>query len=274
MTIPKPVIVHDIKVDKDSGGRALVYGPGGSGKTTLASTFPKPMCILDFDDKLKSIRGVPGIVAYPFHLTGQMKDAHLEFLNFIDTWNALRKGELLSPEGEPFKTVVFDSLTSFDRLCLIYHFIMAGKNPDIHRGKNGEWETDKFSQNIYGDQAGFYKMLLAQFIGIQGWFIVNAHEHRRENSQEETHIQPLMSGKKIPDELPSMFEEVWYLKKNRKGIPMLEYYPKGLNIANSTMIGGGHSGEIENPTFDKIMAEAEKKPLDSNEPLPEREVVV
>jgi replication-associated recombination protein RarA len=48
--------MSDIKA-VDSPLRALIYGPAGSGKTTLAGTFPTPMLIFDFDQKLKPLYG-------------------------------------------------------------------------------------------------------------------------------------------------------------------------------------------------------------------------
>jgi len=67
-------------------------------------------------------------------------------------------------------------------------------------------------------------------------------------------IQPLITGKSILGKLPSLFEEVYYLNKKGGNTDdvVLYYRPAKKAICTSLILSGG-SGQIENPTFKKIV---------------------
>ena len=48
--------------DLDDNLVMLVYGPSGKGKTHFSSTFPKPILVIDVNEKgTDTIKGIPGI---------------------------------------------------------------------------------------------------------------------------------------------------------------------------------------------------------------------
>ena len=89
----------------DSWIKLLVYGNNGVGKTTLACTFPKPLLLVSFEPAVtggaRSVRRVPGISYIKVTETAKERQLVEEL-----------RGEL------PFKTVVVDSVTSYQDMKL------------------------------------------------------------------------------------------------------------------------------------------------------------
>jgi predicted Fe-S protein YdhL (DUF1289 family) len=78
------------------GVKVLVYGPTGSGKTSIAKTMPKPVLVLDFEGGILSLLNTEGILVCPIKSTEDLLNAVKE-LQF-DT---------------QFRSVVFDGLSIF-----------------------------------------------------------------------------------------------------------------------------------------------------------------
>ena len=92
---------------------ALFYGRSGTGKTTLAGTFPKPLLLLDVGEKgTDSLSDVKGIDV--LHITdwAQYEEVYWEL-----------KGK------SKYKTVVIDALHSLQGLALTEIKAQAGKKP-------------------------------------------------------------------------------------------------------------------------------------------------
>ncbi len=81
----------------------LVYGRSGTGKTTFASTFPKPLLLLDVREKgTDSISNVKGVQ-----------------VGMIDAWPQIEEVYWYLKEGKhEFKTVVIDQMTAVEKLAL------------------------------------------------------------------------------------------------------------------------------------------------------------
>lgn len=81
----------------------VIYGRSGTGKTTLASTFPKPMLYMDVkdrgDDSITDVKGIKGYVVD-------------EFADFEEAYWYLR-----SHKGE-YKTVVVDTMSQLQQLVV------------------------------------------------------------------------------------------------------------------------------------------------------------
>ncbi len=80
------------------GLKALVYGPPGSGKTTLAKTMPKPVLVIDFEGGIITLLNEPDILVCPVSDTTELRTVVEELLH--DT---------------QFRSVVFDGLSIFLR---------------------------------------------------------------------------------------------------------------------------------------------------------------
>lgn len=228
---------------KETPLRALIYGPAGSGKTTFAGTFPTPMLIFDFDQKLKPLYGKPGIDVISYTMD-DTKEASKIFNQFKRDFKEAKK----DPQ---YKTLVLDSLTSFDTICLRHFVLLAGKGAE-----------DAPTLPVYGEQGNFYSFFLTDLKSVRDKHIlVLAHEFYNVDGDSGLHsIQPLITGKSILGKLPSLFEEVYYL--NKKGgntdDTVLYYRPAKKAVATSLILKGG-SGSIDNPTFETVMKQVVNK---------------
>lgn len=242
----------DQAFDKDSTLRVLVYGAAGTGKTTLYGSFPKPMLVFDFDDKLKPIYGVEGIdvLKYSVEDAGECTKV---FTRFNREWKEAK--------NLPYKTIVVDSLTSFDTLNLRHFVMQGGAAPDAAA-----------TLPVYGGQSGYYSTFLSMAtknmaVTYGKNVIIVAHECYFIDKESGVHrIMPLITGSSIMEKLPSMFEEVWYLTRGEDADKrFLHYNPYKKAIATSCLLKGGN-GEIELPdinadpsAYDVIMKKAVKK---------------
>lgn len=91
---------------RPAGRRALVYGAGGIGKTTLAAHAPGPVGVIDLDGSL-------GVLA------GKLKGLDVRCLQDIPTWPELIDGMLSKPLSE-CKTVVLDTGTKAEELAIAH----------------------------------------------------------------------------------------------------------------------------------------------------------
>lgn len=80
---------------------ALFYGKSGSGKTTVAASFPKPALILDIREKgTDSVYDVEDLDVFP-----------------VETWDDIEQVYwMLKKEGH-YKTVILDQITTLQDLC-------------------------------------------------------------------------------------------------------------------------------------------------------------
>ena len=101
---PRKVVFGDIR--ENAGHRATLYGPGGIGKTTLASQAPGPVAFFDLDDSLPRLRTVLG-----------SSIGNLRPVTGIDTWADLRS--TLQADGwDEIATIVIDSLTKAEEMAV------------------------------------------------------------------------------------------------------------------------------------------------------------
>ena len=90
-------------VPKRTGHRIAVYGPGGIGKTTLATSAPGPVAVVDLDDSLPV-------------LLPKLPDREIRAVA-ADTWQEIRDA-LHAPGWDDIGTVVIDSATKAEELAL------------------------------------------------------------------------------------------------------------------------------------------------------------
>ena len=88
------------KPDKAQGHRVLLYGPGGIGKTTLATALPNPVAFFDLDESL----GRLGIDAPVVH---------------APDWDALRLA-LQSDGWDSIRSIVVDTATKAEELAVAH----------------------------------------------------------------------------------------------------------------------------------------------------------
>lgn len=240
--------LSDLVFNEETAWRILIYGNANCGKTTFAGTFPKPMFFFDFDNKLKPLYGVEGIefVSYSFK---DRKDGYLEWRRFWKDFKEIKT-------DTRYKTIVFDSLTSMDDCALLNCIVLAGFSaedpPHI-------WK--KFSLPIYLELADTYRFLFLEMNKIPGKnVILTAHKQEIFEKGEDNilEIVPFFTGRAVKPKLPQVFEEVYYLERKggNKDERVLHVRPYKKAIAGSLVL---NCQEIINPTYDKLVAERDKK---------------
>ena len=98
------------EVASSSGHRVLLYGPGGIGKTTLASQLPGPVAFIDLDESLPRLRS-------QLEESGRM--ANIMPVTGIHNWQTLR--DVIQSDGwEKVRSIVIDTGTRAEELAVAH----------------------------------------------------------------------------------------------------------------------------------------------------------
>lgn len=106
-------MLNTISKPQDRPAIITITGDAGTGKTTLAATFPKPICI----------RAEDGLSAIP---SEQRPDAFPVIQKADDVWDQLMA---LIKEDHQYKTLVIDSVTALERFFIQSVVDSDPKNP-------------------------------------------------------------------------------------------------------------------------------------------------
>lgn len=94
------------KISTSAGHRVVLYGPGGIGKTTLASCLPGPVAFIDLDDSLP-------------RLVSQLDTGNILPVSGVDSWAALRS--TLQADGwDDIKSIVIDTGTRAEEMAIAH----------------------------------------------------------------------------------------------------------------------------------------------------------
>jgi len=159
---------------------ATITGDAGVGKTTLASTFPKPVFI----------RAEDGMQSIPVE---KMPDAFPVIDKVDDLWEQLKA--LISQEHS-YKTVVIDSVTALERLFIQYVIESDPKKPkSITQALGGFGAGLMAVSSMHQRVLKASKMLIGK--GINVVFIAHADTETMELPDEEPYMRyNLRLGKK------------------------------------------------------------------------------
>lgn len=170
-----------IKNTKDvvsNGIKVLIFGGAGVGKTYIIKTAPNPI-IISTEKGLLSLKNfdIPYIEVSSYE---DFKDAY-EFV-------------ISSGEMKHFDTICLDSLTDIAETVL---FEEKPKNKNL--------------QKAYGDMQDLIKEKINQFKRIDGKNVYfSCHETSGlDGSGNPTIIKPMLPGRKLGDNLPHLFDEVF-----------------------------------------------------------------
>ena len=194
--------------------KVLVYGESGAGKTCLASTFPKPMLILDFDGKSNSIINFLGqdnpelenieVKNLQASLVEDPMEAFVKITKELE--GQLKKGTM------PYKTIIVDSLTTFSAAAL-NHIVKT--NPTIKRPRFAQG-TQPVMQD-YGILRREFQRLIPGFLGLKANIVMIGHiKITTDETTGSILREPKLDGS-FGGDLPIYFEEVYVAEVDRAG---------------------------------------------------------
>lgn len=144
------------------------YGRAGSGKTTLAATFPKPILLLDIRDKgTDSIADVKGIDVLEIESLDDIEDIYYD---------------VLKPGDHKYKTVVFDTVTEMQKLVM-KSVVMGKSKKKVDESRIGDWGS--MAKRDWGDVAAIMNKWIADFRDLDMEVVFLAQERVKNVDDEE-----------------------------------------------------------------------------------------
>lgn len=227
----------------------LAYGRSGTGKTTFASTFPKPMLVLDVREKgTDSISNVKGVKV------GEIR----EWSQFEEVYWWLEKGD------HDFKTIVIDQLSTLQELAMA----QAMKDNDKDPAK------DSVSKRDFGQAGGLMKAWCMNYRDLidKGIHVVFLAHDRTTTTEEDNsgdeRIDPSVGARLMPSVASfingamkiignTMIREQFQIVNKRK-VRSVEYCmrigPHAYYTTKTRSPVGVESPDLlVDPTFEKLM---------------------
>jgi len=160
-----------------------VYGRSGAGKTTFASTFPKPILLLDIKDQgTDSVADVKGMDVLEVEHWSDIEDIY---------WH-------LYDNTKGYKTVIFDTVTQLQQVCL--HHVLTEKRKDTSRA--GDWGS--LSRNEWGDASAMMKEQITNFRDLPLEVVFIAQEKVSVEDEEGSDPETLL----VPEVGPAVMKSV------------------------------------------------------------------
>lgn len=164
--------------------KLVLYGRAGTAKTTIASSFPKPLLLLDASEKgTDSIRDVPGV--------------HVLRLN---DWDDLVNAYWYVKQTKKFKTVVIDTVSNCQDLAIRKVMEDNGKEAE----NIGGWGT--MTKRDWGKVSSMLKDdLITNYVGLEGMNVVMiAHDRVSGGSEEDDSTEGMILPEVGPRLMPSV----------------------------------------------------------------------
>lgn len=158
--------------------KALVYGQAGAGKTTLATTMPKPI-IISAEGGLLSISGSD----IPFVEVSTM-DGLFEVYQWLTT-----------AEADQFDSVILDSISEIGEVVLIH-----------------EKKVNKDGRAAYGEMQVKLTEIIRAFRDLPKHVLMTAKLEKTQDEMGRVLYGPSMPGAKMGQQIPYFFDTVFALR--------------------------------------------------------------
>ena len=176
----------ELKSTKDvhmNGAKFLVYGIGGSGKTTLIKTLPNPVT-LSAESGLSSL--------------SDQDLPYIEIKNMADLTEAFMWATE-SDEAKNFESIALDSITEIAEVVL-----------------SSEKAMTKDPRQAYGATQDKMSSLIRAFRDIQGKHVyMSAKVEKATDEQGRILYYPLMTGNKLTQAVPYFFDHVYAMRAEK-----------------------------------------------------------
>jgi hypothetical protein len=173
--------------------KCCFYGDNRLGKTTILSTFPKPLALFSFEPSrtggAESVSGVEGIRVFRRGTPEDVREGNAEFTTVNEAVGMAR--ELKSTRGGGFATVGLDSGTSLEWTCLEELMREAGRDMPT------TLTFGTVPDGLYPMRSEKAKEVLREFIDIPCHVVVTAKEKDHNPPKEERRNEK--TGKLQPD---------------------------------------------------------------------------
>jgi len=197
--------------EKQIGGKitALIRGKPKSGKTILEASFPGPIYIFDFDQRV-----APITLYYPDRDDIEYDTYHYKnFDSFLEKLNAIQR-------FCPYKTVIVDSLTSLGDTLIDYsilHRLDGNADRAKFEKKRGIIQLAETEEYLVEDRTLHLLFQVAKIIPAH--FLMSAHiieTEQRDLTGKITRVdrRVVTAGKKVAAKIPGYFDEYWHVEKD------------------------------------------------------------
>jgi hypothetical protein len=177
--------------------KMLLYGVSGTGKTTFAATFPRPL-FLDLESGLRSTLRVKPVLRYPANPDEDVKN----YQQVVDFYQLVRSA--VNPQ---FDTIVIDSLNELQ--VLVTHNVVTR-----FTGVRRQYD-DQLTMADYGKANRDFMKVIRLFLKLPYHVVFTAIASQREPGDEETQVFPKFVGKQVGPDLQRMMDMIGYCHAKR-----------------------------------------------------------
>jgi hypothetical protein len=175
----------------------MLYGVSGSGKTTMAASFPKPL-FLDMEGGMLSTRRIKSVMRFP----RDPKEDIRSYAQVVEFYNLVRLAK-----NPPFETIVLDSLNEL-QLLVTQHVV--GKFSGVKRQYD-----DQMTLADYGKANRDFSKVIRLFLKLPYHIVLTAASLQKEGGEEDVLIAPKFVGKQVGPDVQRMMDMIGYCHMKR-----------------------------------------------------------